>query len=135
MSKKLTITEALKMPVGTEFEVHYDDGGKAATHMIMKENESNRKYLDWIDGDYLKVFEFLTNATFIPIEQPVTFIEAITSGKRIKVVHARFGRSNIYMSISDMFKRMSCSSHDDFIPTLINEGQWYIEESEEIINE
>ena len=85
MSKKLTITEALKMPVGTEFEVHYNDGGKAAKKMILKENENERKYLGWIDGNYLKVFEFLINATFIPIQQPVSFMEAITSGKRIKV--------------------------------------------------
>ena len=74
----------------------------------------------------------LTNAKseYIIIQEPVTFMEAITSGKRIKCVHNRFTRSNEYLSIFVMFKNMSKSPMDDFIPTLVKEGKWYIEEAD-----
>lgn len=130
MSKKLNIIEAMKMPIGTEFEVFSTLNRKADVNMILRENENNKKYLEWVDNEPLKVFEFLMDTTFIPIQQPVSFMEAITSGKRIKCVHDRFSKRDKYITISEMFNRMSNSGNYDFIPTLVNEAKWYIEESE-----
>lgn len=126
------------MPVDTEFEVHYDDGRKATTNMIMKENGYGKKYLDWIDSGKLKVYTFLADTIFIPIQHPVSFMEtineAINNKKRIKCTHYRFVRSGEYMNISEMFTCMGQGAKD-FPMDLISNGKWYIEESEADSNE
>ena len=85
-----------------------------------------------IEFDETATSNSLTNAKseYIIVQEPVTFTEAITSGKRIKCIHNRFTLSDRYLSISEMLKQMSISSLDDFIPTLVTEGKWYIEEAD-----
>lgn len=127
--KKLNIIEAVKMPIGTEFEVHYNDDEQAIANMILKTGDKGTKYLDWIDTNIpLRVFAFLADTTFIPIQKPVSFIEAITSGKRIKCEYEKFNQSGIYMTMNTLFKLFSLSYSADFIPNLIKEGKWFIEE-------
>jgi hypothetical protein len=77
----------------------------------------------------------LIDAIFIPIQQPVSFMEAVASGKRIKCEYEKFNQSGIYMTLNTLFQLFSLSYTADFIPNLIKEAKWYIEESEELEDE
>ncbi|NFI57000.1 hypothetical protein FDA48_11710 [Clostridium botulinum] len=130
LSKELNILQAIEMPIGTEFEVVYEDGFVFNNGNIVKIiNGLRGEKLIWKDdNDEAICGRAFINAKFIPIQKPVSFMEAINSGKRIKCMHSRFSKSDIYMSIIKMFEMMSNSTCRDFIPTLINEGKWYVEE-------
>ena len=137
MSKKLNIIEAMKMPVGTEFKIVYEDGLKANTNMILKTDEDDTKHLNWVDGSCLKVYSFLADAIFIPIQQPVSFMEVVKSGKKCKVEHELVDTDLVvYVNkkISDFndldWVLFTLTDNQIDIKTIIQEGKWYIEESE-----
>ncbi|NMF06281.1 hypothetical protein ACUH7Y_06965 [Clostridium beijerinckii] len=149
MSKKLNIIEAMKMPIGTKFEVLKEDGTKDICNVkIIEALErkgskklvvDNRAYIEIVVSD------FVSTATFIPIQQPVSFMEAIEEGsedKKIKVVMDRItfpkhfaDALNKYMSLNEIFKFMSEHLSRVGIRNVIKEGKWYIEESEADFNE
>jgi hypothetical protein len=142
MSKELNIIEAMKMPVGTEFT------------MIRKfSNVPNKVYIDndtcfrWKRNDE-PFSPYVDNmlATFIPIQQPVSFMEAIkagSEGKRIKVDVTELNEkysfgfhcvlnsywNNVYKTINEIFAMLSHT--EKCTMKIIEEGKWYIEESEE----
>lgn len=129
MSKKLNIIQAIKMPVGTEFKVNYNTSNSAMSNMILKESDGD-KYLDWVDGDQLKVFDFLFNsATFIPIQQPVSFMEVVDSGKRCRVEYSN--APDGYWFLDDMLYWLGGENPCELCAEIIKNGKWYIEESEE----
>ncbi|WP_252214461.1 hypothetical protein [Clostridium sp. VAP41] len=133
LSKELNVLQAIEMPIGTEFEVIDKYGDKNLVNIILCENNNlcrqSERLLCWKNSyKELGSGNYELTLKFIPIQHPVSFIEAINSGKKIKCVHSRFSKSDIYMSIIKMFEMMSNSSCRDFIPTLINEGKWYVEE-------
>ena len=138
MSKKLNIIEAMKMPIGTEFEVVYKDGAIDSIKVTLKA-PNGIKFLEWNSGNIVLANNGIIDATFIPIQQPVSFTEAITSGKRIKVdvteLNEKYDRTilneywnNVYISINDILNMLAGASKRNII---ILEGKWYIEESEE----
>lgn len=125
------------MPIGTEFEVFSTLNRKADVNMILRENENNKKYLEWVDNEPLKVFEFLMDTTFIPIQQPVSFMEVVKSGKKCKVKHELIDTDlTVYSNkkISDFndldWVLFTLTDNQIDIKTIIQEGKWYIEESE-----
>ncbi|WP_252233751.1 hypothetical protein [Clostridium sp. ZS1] len=130
MSKELNILQAIEMPIGTEFEVKFKKPRIILKDITLVGNgKGERKtFINSKTNKSLSLSEDYFNAKFIPIQKPVSFIQAINSGKRIKCMHSRFSKSDIYMSIIKMFEMMSNSPCRDFIPTLINEGKWYVEE-------
>ena len=107
--------DKIKSPLGSEYTIYM--GGIFSTF-----------------GQYVELGAsmFASNSAFYEIvekiQKPVSFMEAINSGKRIKCIHSRFVSSNLYMTILQMFKSLSASALEDFIPDLINNGKWYIEE-------
>lgn len=121
------------MPIGTEFRVKFQSGNFEECNIKLTTNNYGELF-HWCDDSKVKPYIDLINATFIPIQQPVSFMEAINSGKRIKCVHDRFVSSDKYMSIPQMFQKFYCGA-DDFPLDLINNGKWYIEESEADSNE
>lgn len=143
--KQLNIIEAMKMPIGTEFEVHYDDGGKATGNMILKTGDKGTKYLDWVDGNIpLRVFAFLADTTFIPIQQPISFMEVVNSGRRCKVEHEyvedirkindlkfvyehEFKKGD-YMPLNYLVYVLGYNCSQENIQEIINNGKWYLEE-------
>jgi len=137
MSKKLNIIEAMKMPEDTEFKVVYKDGGTRPYNMFKKCDG----FFDEVGAIFCTIN--IVNATFIPIQQPVSFTEAITSGKRIKVDVTELNEkykdgqwivlnsywNNVYFSVDQILKMFS--EGNTYRNEIILEGKWYIEESEE----
>ena len=125
MSKELNILQAIEMPVGTEFKVIHDNGivngCKAILYM-----DHDYKFLKWDNGQWLKLTSKNLNAKFIPIQKPVSFMEAIKAryeGKTIKVVLCNNER--IYKDNSAGLKDQNGGY---LTPLEILEGKWYIEE-------
>ena len=95
MSKELTIQEALKMSVGTRFNTDKETGIvviKASSEFKdeLGEHEwfSSNKFLCWEhSGKKLELGNWESELKFIPIQKPLTFMEAIKSGSRIRVEH------------------------------------------------
>ncbi|WP_271814529.1 hypothetical protein [Clostridium beijerinckii] len=151
MSKKLNIIEAMKMPIGTEFEVIFDGKKIPNNTMVIYRSlasDRNTKHIDWKshpDGTFMKPYDYLINGVFIPIQQPVSFMEAIEEGsedKKVKVVMDRItfpkhftDALNKYMTLNEIFKFMSEHLSRVGIRNVIKEGKWYIEESEADSNE
>jgi hypothetical protein len=145
MSKELNIIEAMKMPVDTEFKIKYADGRYSTKNIILKESRKEKKYLDWVNDGGLKVYEFLiTETIFIPIQQPVSYADAIdagVNGKRIKVdvteLNKKYGECVLNKWWNDTYKEpkeiflMLGNSNERNVQRIIKEGKWYIEESEE----
>ncbi len=132
------------MPIGTEFEVNYDNKGRAISNMILKENDSD-KYLDWINGPPLKVFDFLfSNIKFIPIQKPVSFMEVVNSNKRCKVEHEYVKeirrlsdlcfvyklefKKGEYMPLNYLMYALGYHCSQEDIQEIIKNGIWYLEE-------
>lgn len=144
MSKKLNIIEAMKMPIGTEFEVKPSIESCTAPNMYIHEGKGEA-ILKLKNGDFVLATESILSATFIPIQQPVSFMEAIEEGsedKKVKVVMDRItfpkhftDALNKYMTLNEIFKFMSEHLSRVGIRNVIKEGKWYIEESEDDSNE
>lgn len=119
--KEYTLKEVFDLPEGIEF-INTD------AHFEVK----NGVLYNWFkpnDKQTVRLTKIYVNMRFIKVQESVSFMEAIQSGKKIKCIHDRFGSSGMYLKISEIFELMSKSSFDDFIPTLVNEGKWYIEEN------
>ena len=150
MSKELNILQAIEMPVGTEFKVIYKNGLKNTIKTVL---DGNRSFIKESDG-YLEctTYNFVT-AKFIPIQKPVSFIEAVKSGHRIKVEHnliedillnkedgyfvsnssynreaiERF-RNKELMPVNYLFFALGYLFDESEIAEIITDGKWYIEE-------
>ncbi|AIY80095.1 hypothetical protein U728_1112 [Clostridium botulinum 202F] len=79
LSKELNILQAIEMPVGTEFEVILDGEKYNMNAKITKAKVVGKKQLVWDNRAYIEVVinDSILNAKFIPIQQPVSFMEAI----------------------------------------------------------
>jgi hypothetical protein len=148
MSKKLNIIEAMKMPLGTEFEVIFDGKKIPNNTMVIYRSlasDRNTKHIDWKshpDGTFMKPYDYLINGVFIPIQQPVSFMEVVKSGKKCKVEHELIDTDlTVYSNkkISDFndldWVLFTLTNNQIDIKTIIQEGKWYIEESEVDSNE
>jgi hypothetical protein len=153
MSKKLNIIEAMKMPIGTLFNIKIEKTentpGFLITNIVLEGNinEKRRAFLNLATDEYLNLFSDYLDATFIPVQQPVSFMEAITSGKRIKVDVTELNEkyrngiyiilnsywNNVYFTIDVILKMLSEEPKNR--NKIILEGKWYIEESEADSNE
>ena len=142
MSKKLNIIEAIKMPIGTEFEVIFDGEKIENNTMIIYRSLHDKatKNIDWVchpQDTFMQPYDFLINGLFIPIQQPVSFMEVVKSGKKCKVEHELIDTDlTVYSNkkISDFndlnWVLFTLTDNQIDIKTIIQEGKWYIEESE-----
>ena len=121
MSKELTIQEALKMSVGTRFNTNKGTGIvviKASSEFKEELGEhewfSSNKFLCWeYSGKKLELGNWESELKFIPIQKPVTFMEAIKSGKRIRVEHElidNYGPLMSTMSTNYDYLKLCCNT-------------------------
>ncbi|AQS10597.1 hypothetical protein CLOBY_27420 [Clostridium saccharobutylicum] len=133
MSKKLNIIEAMKMPIGTEFEVKPSIGNCSCPNLFLKDGKGEGVLVS-VFGHSIIATQSILEATFIPIEKPVSFMEAVAKAKtnRFRIEHellpkTKLGhtlRSTIYTLINHLDL-----SNDEIVDVILN-SKCYIEESE-----
>ena len=124
MNKELNIIEAVNMPAGTEFEVFFKSGRKDDLKVIVSEVLGSHKLI-WEDGKDVKAYGCTINARFVPVQKPVRFMEAVNSGKRIRVSYPGYELRN-FCTIGDVIHKLSLTS-EEYIRKVILNGKWYIE--------
>ena len=125
MNKELNIIEAVNMPVGTEFEMFSKSGIKETQKVIVSEVFGSRKLI-WEDGKDVKAYGYTINSKFIPVPKPVSFIDAVKSGKRIRVSSPWY-KIYDFCDIGNVIRKLSAMS-DEYMRKVILNGKWYIEE-------
>lgn len=130
LSKELNIIEAMKMPIGTEFTVVHDRKGTNIQKATLCINYDN-KFLEWESGKKLNITSDNIFGTFIPIQQPVSFMEAIkaySKGKTIEVNTKSY--STLYKPAERNSMGDELLDEDGEVINLkeILEGKWYIQE-------
>ncbi|MDS0525481.1 hypothetical protein NNC19_07305 [Clostridium sp. SHJSY1] len=153
MSKKLNIIDAMKMPVGTIFEVFDEDGNKDIYNVkvieVFGKKDSKKLVVDNRAYIEIVVSDFISNATFIPIQQPASFMEVVESGKKCRVEHElvkdmlldtdyddadcyiknalKTIKNGSYLMLEDMLLVIARFSGVNEIQDIIKNGKWYIE--------
>lgn len=150
MSKKLNIIEAMKMPIGTEFEVEFDGEKIPNNTMIVSLDfvgTKEYKTIDWKchpNDSFMRPFDFLINGVFIPIQQPVSFMEVVNSEKRCRVEH-RFMKEiknknvietvynsefekGAYLPLNYLMCILGGNNIASDLKQIIKEGKWYLED-------
>lgn len=92
MSKELNIIEALRMDIGTRFNIDEETGivvikGSSEFEDELKEHEGflSNKFLCWEDGgEKLELGDWESELKFTPIQKPITFMEAIETQNKFK---------------------------------------------------
>lgn len=135
MSKELNILQAIEMPVGTEFEVVFNNGNKRLIKTVL---DKNRNFVaEWAGNLEGATHDFVT-AKFIPIQKPVSFMEAVkaySDGKTIRCDYKEFNgeeTTNIY-KYGGIDKPIEDTCNFGISTREILNGKWYIKE--EFINE
>lgn len=134
MSKELNILQAIEMPVETEFNVVYKNGIKSPIKTVL---DKNRDFVIGIGEESESATHDFITAKFIPIQKPVSFMEAVKSNKKIRVDLSELDGIN---NLSGLIKEFKQSYYLDeilnrlsqynsgFCSEAINKGKWYIEE-------
>ena len=119
------------MKLGTEFTIKYRDGYTRRV-MLVESNEIGNnnivlKYLDVINNEYnyVDIHRDLVDAKFIPVQKPVSFMEAVESGKEIKVNSSELVTG--YLDLHEMMEQLSVRT-TKAIKEILKNGLWYIEE-------
>lgn len=126
--KELNIIEAIKMPVGTEFTIKPSIVSCSCPNVFIN-GDKGEKVLVLKNKELVPTAESILSAKFIPIQKPVSFMEAVTSGKNISYRHeeAIFSEGN-FGDIYDVLETLiECNSKDSIIKILSSEC-WYIED-------
>ena len=126
MNKELNIIEAVNMPIGTEFEVFFKSGRKDDLKVIVSEVLGSHKLI-WEDGKDVKAYGCMINARFVPVPKPVSFIDAVKSGKRIRVSSPWY-KIYDFCDIGNVIHKLSLMVSEEYMRKVILNGKWYIEE-------
>lgn len=132
MSKELNIIEVLNSNVGTEYKAIAPEGHKYNCVVLL--DEGNKVLINSKNGtkiDFLN--DFIINTTFIQVQNPVSFIEAVKAysyGKTIRCCYKEFNgeeTTNIYKD-GDIDAIIEDTCNFGISPREILNGKWYIEE-------
>lgn len=139
---KLNIIEAMKMPIGTEFKVIFNDEVIENNTMIIYQSLDNdkNKHMDWKchpKDTFMKPYDFLINGIFIPIEKPVSFQEVIDKDCILcRVEHEHINswlspdsieKINEYLEFNKLMELLSELPSDE-LKIVLKYGRWYIKE-------
>lgn len=150
MNKELNIIEAVNMPAGTEFEMFSKSGIKETQKVIVSEVLGLHKLI-WEDGKEVKAYGYTMNAKFVPIQKPLTFMEAVKSGGEIRIEHELIDKykplmntnylnddylelccntltKGGYLEISDLLCALGYLFGNEKVSKILTEGKFYIEE-------
>ena len=160
MNKELTVQEALKMSVGTRFNTDKRTGivvikSSSEFKEELGEHEwfSSNKFLCWeYSGKKLELGNWESELKFIPIiEKPITFMEAVKSGGKIRIEHELIDKykplmntnylnddylelccntltKGGYLEISDLLCALGYLFRNETVSKILTEGKFYIEE-------
>lgn len=142
--KELNIIDAMKMPVGTEFEVIFDNEKIENNTMIIYRSltsDNECKHMDWKchpQDTFMKPYDFLINGIFIPVQNPVSFMEAVASEKnmiKVDIEGIIYGMSDNlkeqlreYNTIGATLYCLSNYFTNESLVKIFQEGKWYIED-------
>lgn len=127
--KKLNIIEASNMPVGTEFDILTVNGIESTRCKVEKSGSCNM--LAWIHNDIsIGGTQKLLNATFIPVQKPVSVKEAMQASLENKIIWSIVGdRKYTYYPKENKYEELTArETHGGISAYEILEGKWYIEE-------
>ena len=158
MSKELTVQEALKMKVGTRFNTDKETGIVVIKSSIefkeeLREYEwfSSNKFLCWEDGGKkLELGDWESELKFIPIQKPLTFMEAVKSGGEIRIEHELIDKykplmntnylnddylelccntltKGGYLEISDLLCALGYLFRNETVSKILTQGKFYVE--------
>lgn len=139
MNKELNILQAIEMPVGTIFKGI--NTFNKEREVVIKENKGRKKLFvinKNVEPKEIELNDFTAKFKFIPIQKPVSFIEALEAskeGKRLRVVHDAYCETKEFKKIGKLFE-MIISANKNFGDEIVNKaiienilnGEWYIEE-------
>ena len=159
MSEGLTVQEALKMGVGTRFNTDKRTGIVVIKSSSEFKDELEKdalkflsnKFLCWEDsGKKLELGDWESELRFIPIQKPITFMESIKSGSRIRIEHELidkykpFINANYlnddylelccntltkggYLEISDLLCALGYLFRNETVSKILTQGKFYVE--------
>ena len=159
MSEGLTVQEALKMSVGTRFNTNKGTGIVVIKSSSEFEDELEKdalkflsnKFLCWEDsGKKLELGDWESELRFIPIQKPITFMESIKSGSRIRIEHELIDKykplmntnylnddylelccntltKGGYLEISDLLCALGYLFRNETVSKRLTEGKFYVE--------
>ena len=135
MSKELNILQAIEMPVGTEFKIlnagkDYENSAYSKT-AIVSVSECNSKILLGDGVDEFGFNDYIAGLKFEVIQKPVSFMEALKSGKKLKVEHPLMSEiieTEIKEFDSISWILFAITNENIDVREIILNGKWYIEE-------
>jgi hypothetical protein len=163
--KGLNIIEAMRMPVGTEFKVifngeHIENNTMIIYRSLEGDKGDKDKHMDWKchpQYTFMKPYDYLINGVFIPIPQPVGFMEVVESNKKCKVEHElmndllnsditlkEFNNDELeykwfleysnkgYLQLNLLMDVVMGFFNAREYKTVIKEGKWYLSDEEDI---
>ena len=158
MIRGLTVQGALKMKVGTRFNTDKGTGTviiKASSEFKdeLGEHEwfSSNKFLCWEDsGKKLELGDWESELKLIPIQKPLTFMEAVKSGGEIRIEHELIDKykplmntnylnddylelccntltKGGYLEISDLLCALGYLFRNETVSKILTQGKFYVE--------
>lgn len=136
--KELNILQAIEMPVGTEFNISDEENNvkviiKSSDEFINKLRENStgfisKKFICWANtGEEITLGDYEASLKFIPIQKPVSFIEALKEySEHKKTIYSvtGTGTKRFYR-----FDKAGLNSNGEHISAFeILDCDWYIEE-------
>ena len=131
------------MPIGTSFKVLHKIQGENCQTMIISDS-CGEKIFKWSEDDMAMIREYTIDATFIPIQQPVSFMEVVNQKKRCKVEHRYIDsiraatnlssyyitdfRNGKYIPLNYLMTFLGYHLTEEAFRDVINDGEWYLEE-------
>ena len=158
MSKELTVQEALKMKVGTRFNTDKETGIvviKASSEFKEELGEyewfSSNKFLCWEgSGKKLELGDWESELKLTPLQNPITFMEAVKSGCKIRIEHELIDKykplmntnylnddylelccntltKGGYLEISDLLCALGYLFRNETVSKILTQGKFYVE--------
>lgn len=132
--KELNIIEAIKMPVGTEFTIKPSIVSCSCPNVFIN-GDKGEKVLVLKNKELVPTAESILSAKFIPIQKPVSFMEAVESGKKVKVDYSDIDTDDNHTFSCEDYRNLASLIFDivnkngsrAFKEIILN-GKWYIED-------